>query len=119
MNIDFPYSIDARGRTASAGKEHIRDLIEQVLFTSPGERVNRPDFGAGVLALLFEPAGDTLAAAAEIAVSGALQLWLGDRIQPQAVEVRAEDSKLFVTVRFVELQTRQSRTETFAREVPS
>ena len=40
---------------ATSDDDHIRDLIEQVLFTSPGERVMRPDFGAGLLALVFEP----------------------------------------------------------------
>ena len=58
MQIDYPYGFDGRGRTAETSEsEHVRDLIEQVLFTSPGERVNRADFGSGVLRLLFERAG--------------------------------------------------------------
>ena len=53
-DVDYPLRVDGRGRTAhTAGDEHIRDLIEQVLFTSPNERVMRPDFGAGLLALVF------------------------------------------------------------------
>jgi phage baseplate assembly protein W len=62
-NIDFPYRFDGHGRTATAQRDqHLRNLIEQVLFTSPGERVMRPDFGSGLLALVFEPNGSALAA---------------------------------------------------------
>ena len=54
--LDYPYHFDGSGRSAATDEaDHIRDLIEQVLFTSPGERVMRPDFGAGLLALVFEP----------------------------------------------------------------
>ena len=54
MNLDFPYHFDSHGRTAAIDYDaHIRDLIEQVLFTAPGERVNRPDFGSGLLRLVF------------------------------------------------------------------
>ena len=76
--LDFPYRFDGRGRTATAdADDHIRDLIEQVLFTSPGERVMRPDFGSGMLALVFEPNSTALAATTQILVQGALQQHLG------------------------------------------
>lgn len=66
MNVDFPYGIDARGRTAGVADDpHVRDLIEQVLWTAPGERVNRPTFGSGLFGLVFEPNGDALATATE------------------------------------------------------
>ena len=56
MNIDFPFHFDARGRTATPPTtDHIRDMIEQLLFTAPGERVNRPDFGSGLLQMVFAP----------------------------------------------------------------
>ena len=56
MNIDFPFHSDSRGRTATTDDDdHIRDMIEQFLFTNPGERVNRPDFGSGLLQLVFAP----------------------------------------------------------------
>jgi len=52
--LDHPYHFDSQGRTATTGaRDHIRDLIEQVLFTSPGERVMRPDFGCGIHDLVF------------------------------------------------------------------
>ena len=117
MQVDFPLRIDGRGRTASTGPEdHIRDLIEQVLFTAPGERVNRPTFGSGLLQLVFAP-GEELAAATQFLVQGALQQWLGEVIQVEAVEVRSEESTLRVTVQYVVRRDQQRRTETFSREV--
>ena len=112
--IAFPYRIDGRGRTADAGMNaHVRDLIEQTLFVSPGERVNNPAFGSGLLGLTFEPAGDTVAAATQLAVQAALQQWLGDVIHVQAVEVTTSDSTLSVTVRYVIVQTRQQQVAQF------
>src|SRR5512141_1413987 len=88
MQIDFPYQIARNGRTALTGTEdHIRDLIEQVLFTTPGERVNRPTFGSGLLRLLFGPNGPEQGATAQLLVQAALQEWLGDVIQVEAVTV--------------------------------
>lgn len=93
MNIDFPFRIDGRGRTAeTADDDHIRDMIEQLLFTSPGERVNRPDFGSGLLQMVFQPNSTELAAALQFTLQGSLQQVLGDRIQLLGVEVTSIDS---------------------------
>ena len=116
MNIDFPFHFDSRGRTAAAGDEdHIRDMIEQLLFTSPGERVNRPDFGSGLLQMVFAPCSVELAAALQFAVQAALQQWLGDLIQVQELEVLSEDSTLFVTLNYAVLRTGEQRTDTFVQ----
>ena len=116
MNVDFPYRIDARGRTADAGEDgHVRDLIEQLLFTAPGERVNRPTFGSGLLGLVFEPNGEALAAATEHTVHGALQLWLGDIILVEGVDVASDESRLEVTVRYVVRRTEEQRLVTVVR----
>ncbi len=115
--VDFPYGVDARGRTASTSEdEHVRDLIEQVLFTAPGERVNRPTFGSGLLQLVFAPNSDALAAATQLAVQAALQEWLADRIAVQDVTVEAVDSTLTATVVYADRVTQQSQTATFTRE---
>jgi uncharacterized protein len=115
--VDFPYGVDARGRTASTSEdEHVRDLIEQVLFTAPGERVNRPTFGSGLLQLVFAPNSDALAAATQLAVQAALQEWLADRIVVQDVTVDAIDSTLTATVIYADRVTQQSQTATFTRE---
>jgi Bacteriophage baseplate protein W len=118
MNIDFPFHFDARGRTAStAYEDHIRDLIEQVLFTAPGERVNRPTFGSGLLQLVFAPNSPELAAATQFLVQGSLQQWLGELIEVQAVEVQAVESKLQVQVRYLIRRTQQAQAALFERRV--
>lgn len=101
MNIDFPLQIDGRGRTSISGDHHIRDLIEQLLFTSPGERVNRPTLGSGLLQMVFAPSSDELAAATQFLIQGTLQQWLGDVIQAEAVRVEVQDSTLQITVQYV------------------
>jgi hypothetical protein len=112
--LDFPYAFDGRGRTAETDRlDHIRDLIEQVLFTSPGERVMRPDFGCGLLALVFEPNQTTLAATTQMLAQGALQQHLGHLIAVQGVDVEAEDSIFRVVVRYSLLEDRSQRTDTF------
>lgn len=116
MNLDFPYHIDGRGRTATTDDEaHVRDMIEQLLFTAPGERVNRPSFGSGVMQMVFAPNADALAAAAQFQLQGALQQWLGDRIQVEGVLVEANDATLTITVRYVLRRTQQRRVATFER----
>ncbi len=118
MQIDFPYHIDGRGRTAQAEDEdhHIRDLIEQVLFTSPGERVNRPTFGSGLMGLVFAPNSDELASAVEFMVQGALQQWLGDLIMVEAVDVERVESTLSVTVVYIVRRDGRRTGAQFTRE---
>jgi hypothetical protein len=118
MNIDFPFQIDNRGRTAAtADDEHIRDLIEQVLFTSPGERVNRPTFGSGLMQLVFAPISNELAVATQFLVQGALQQWLGDFILVEGVDVTNEESTLQVVVRYVIRRNQQRQVAQFQRNV--
>ncbi|MEM6398641.1 MAG: GPW/gp25 family protein [Cyanobacteria bacterium P01_D01_bin.116] len=115
-NINYPFYFDGRGRTAQVTKsEHIRNLIEQVLFTSPGERVNRPNFGSGILQLLFAPNSDALATATQMSVQGSLQQWLGDLIQVEAVDVKSEDATLKVTVQYLVRRTQQREVAQFSR----
>ena len=116
MNVDFPFHFDGRGHTADVDTDgHIRDLIEQVLFTSPGERVNRPDFGSGLMQLVFAPNSDELAAATQFLVQGALQQWLGDLIQVDEVQVESEDSTLRVTIQYTVRRTQQGQVAQFTR----
>jgi hypothetical protein len=114
MNIDFPFHFDNLGRTAATSDDdHIRDMIEQLLFTNPGERVNRPDFGSGLLQLIFAPNSPELAATLQFTVQAALQRWLGDLIEVQALEVTSEDSTLRVVLQYLVRRSGEQRMETF------
>ncbi len=118
MNVNFPFQFDTRGHTAEAGDEkHIRDLIEQVLFTSPGERVNRPTFGSGLMQLVFQPNSDELAATTRLLVQGSLQQWLGELIQADDVQVGNEDSSLQVKIVYIIRRTQKRQVAEFKREV--
>ncbi len=117
MNIKFPFQFDNRGRTAlTDDDDHIRDMIEQVLFTSPGERVNRPTFGSGLMQLVFEPNSDELVTTTQYLVQGALQQWLGDLIEVNEVLVESDDSKLSVIVQYIIRRTQQQMLAQFQRE---
>jgi uncharacterized protein len=118
MNIDYPFHFDSRGRSATTGDEdHIRDMIEQFLFTNPGERVNRPDFGSGLLNLLFEPNSPELDGALKFTIQAGLQRWLSDVIVVRTLEVTREDSTLSVCVQYSLRRTNEQRTEVFERRV--
>lgn len=118
MNIDYPYQFDSVGRTAgTTADEHIRDLIEQVLFTAPGERVNRPTFGSGLMQLIFAPINDALAATVQMSVQGSLQQWLGDLIRVEDVLVQSEDSTLRIQVQYTVIKTMERCTAQFERGV--
>jgi phage baseplate assembly protein W len=116
MNIDYPFHFD-RGRTATTGTtDHIRDMIEQFLFTNPGERVNRPDFGSGLLQMLFGGNSPELAAALQFTVQAGLQRWLGDLIVVQKVEVTSKEGELSVFIDYVVRRTNEPRTAQFVRK---
>ena len=111
MNIDFPFRNDGRKRTASTTDEdHVRDLIEQLLFTAPGERVNRPSFGSGLPQMIFGPNTPEMAAAVQFLIQSALQQYLADLIQVSSVQVDAVDSTLRVQVDYVLTRTQERRT---------
>jgi phage baseplate assembly protein W len=114
MNLQYPYGFDASGHTAQTDLVgHIRDMIEQILFTSPGERVNRPTFGTGTATLVFAPNSDALAAAQQQLIQAALQQWLSDLIRVVSVEVENLDATLNITIRYLIVQTQQPQTERF------
>ncbi len=118
MQLDYPYAFDQRKRTAGTSEDdHLRDLIEQVLFTSPGERVNRPTFGSGLLKLVFEPNSESLAGVTQLNVQSAIQQWLGDLIQLEGVTVESKDSTLTVTVQYLVRRTQQRQVAQFQRSV--
>lgn len=118
--MDFPFHLDARGRSASTDPDdHVRDLIHQVLFTSPGERVNRPEFGCGLKQLVFMPNSDALATATQQLVQGALHRWLEEVIAVERVEVRAVESTLEVTVVYIRRDTGERHADVFSQGMPA
>lgn len=119
IHVDFPFHADARGCTARADEPtHIRELIEQVLFTAPGERVNRPTFGSGLLQLVFDPNRQEVATATQMLVQSSLQQWLGDRIAVEDATVEGGDATLVVRVVYRVVVTQEVRVEQFERERP-
>ncbi len=116
MRLAFPFRFDARGRTATVDEEaHLQGLIEQLLFTNPGERVNRPDFGSGLLQLVFAPNSPELAATVQFTTQAALQQWLGHLIEVEGLDVESEEATLKVTVRYALRRTGERRAAALAR----
>lgn len=118
MNIDFPYHFDNRGATAATDDEdHVRDMIEQLLFTSPGERVNRPSLGSGLLQLVFSPNSPELASALQYTMQASLNQWLGDVIEVQTLDVSSGDSAVTIDLKYLLRRTQESRTASFSRSI--
>jgi hypothetical protein len=119
MDIDYPFHFGADGRTARADlDDHVRDMIEQLLFTSPGERVNRPDFGSGLLQMVFAPNSPELAATLKFGVQAALQQWLGDVIEIGSIDVQAVDAELRVALTYRVRGGGDTHTAQFVRPLP-
>lgn len=114
--VDHPFRVDGSGRTGRTDDAgHVRDLIEQVLFTSPGERVNRPTFGSGLWQLVFQPTSEPLALAVQATVQASLHQWLGQLITVEDVAVSSQDAALEVTVTYRVPGGQDVRVEQFRR----
>jgi len=119
MFIDHPFHFDDRRFLAATSEaDHVRDMIEQLLLTSPGERVNRPDFGCGLLRQTFEPNSPELAAAVKFTIVGAINRFLGDLVEAQDLNVEATDAVLAVTVRYVIRRNGERKQERFEWSAP-
>jgi uncharacterized protein len=117
-NVAFPFRVGGLGRAAAAdGDEHIRQMLEQLLFTNPGERVNRPDFGSGVLQLIFAPNSPELAGTLQFTLKAAVLHWLGDLIEVQELWVTSDDATLTVDLQYVVMRTGEARTAQLTRPV--
>ncbi|MFF5405252.1 GPW/gp25 family protein [Streptomyces misionensis] len=113
-DIAFPFHADRRGRTAHARPaEHVHDLVEQLLFTSPGERVMRPDFGCGLLDLVFAPAAPELVSTLELSVQAALQRRLGDLIEVVSLDLACDDDTVRVRLSYLVRATGAVREDLF------
>ena len=119
MNVNFPYQFDGRGRTQDPLGDYLRQLVEQVLFTSPGERVNLPDFGSGLLQLPFAPNSMEMVAATQFTVQGALQKWLSGLVKVLSVTTDVQEAVLAVTVTYSPVNTEVTQVQTFVYGGPS
>jgi phage baseplate assembly protein W len=118
-HLDYPFHFDDRGRTSLTDEDdHIRDMIEQFLFTAAGERVNRPDFGGGLLHVLFEPNSEALVSTLQRTAQAGLQQYLGDLITVQVLVASTEESTLRVSVRYILQRNGEPRTANFERVAP-
>lgn len=117
--LSAPYRIDGSGRTALTGdiRRHARDLIEAVLFTSPGERVNRPDFGSGLLDMLFDTNNQALETAADFLIQSAIQRHLSEVLTVSELSLRRDEGLLEITLSYVLRDTGEAVSDTFRREV--
>lgn len=101
MNPGYPWRIGADGRTAlEDGDDHLRSMIEQLLLTNPGERVNRLDFGGGVNRLVFAPNSPELAATLQLTLQAGIQRYLADIVVIGGLTVTAVDDVLMIEAPF-------------------
>jgi hypothetical protein len=108
--LGFPFHLAPEGRVATAdADQNLRQRIEQILFTAPGERVMLPEFGSGVRELVFAGNGPALAAATEFTIARALQAELSQEALIRAVNVMPEEEKLRIEI--VYTRTRDFRDE--------
>jgi len=115
-SLHFPFQLGDLGTPRSAGHAQVlRQQLEQLLFTLPGERVNRPRFGCGVQRLVFGPATPESAGLAEYVIKVNVNQFMGEVIRLDAVKVTAEDATLFVDLLYTVIETGEERAETFRR----
>ncbi|MGZ4215252.1 MAG: GPW/gp25 family protein [Solirubrobacteraceae bacterium] len=106
LEVAFPYNLDDRGRTATAThNDHVEQMLELLLLTSPGERVNQPAFGCGLLDMAFAPNSPEVAAALNVTISAAIGLWLGDVISLTSLDVSSQENQLHVSIAYTVLAT--------------
>lgn len=117
-HFGFPYRVDGRGRTEGADEQsHVKQLIEQLLFVAPGERINRPTYGSAVRQMLFSPLSNETAATLQFMLQGALQQWLGDIIQVTSITVQTVDTSVQVTVQYIVRRSRRAQVAQLTREI--
>lgn len=117
MEIDFPFHVDKQTANVACASyaRHVRQMVEQLLFTTPGERVNRPQFGCGVLDLVFAPDDGETATVNSALIQASIERWLGTRIKLITLDLQAEDAGLTITIEYILLYTGHRAREVFRR----
>lgn len=118
MNFDYPFHFSSQGRTATTDENtHIEEMLEQLLFTNPGERVNQPALGSGLQQLVFAANSPEVAAALQFTLQAAIQNWLGDLIVLKGLEVSSDDSTLTIFISYVVQRTNEQQVAQFTQTV--
>lgn len=111
-SIHYPFGIDTgAGTLAEESKysRHVVQLIKQVLFTNPGERINRPDFGCGIRRMVFAPNSDVNANMSQVIITQSLEKWLGTIIEVNKVEVNYIEESLYIKIVYLLSATQESK----------
>ncbi len=118
--LKFPFSVGADGPKTSSRLEHVREQIEQVLFTSPKERVFRPEFGVGVRRLVFEPNNTALRNTTLKRLNASLAEALHGEVDPRTLEIDVsnEDEKLIIHISYVLAAINKQESHRFALGSP-
>ena len=114
--LKFPFSIGDDGPKTSSRSEHVREQIEQVLFTSPRERVFRPEFGVGIRRLVFEPNNEALWNITHKQLTASLVEALHGEVDPKTLEVKIdhEEGTLIILISYMLAAISKRESQTFA-----
>jgi uncharacterized protein len=110
-SIRYPFAVDAglgKLREENVYNDHVVQMMKQVLFTNPGERIDRPDFGCGLQRMVFEPNSEITAGLLQITIVQSLNRWLGEVISVVDVKTNANEEKLEVGIVYI-VKARQER----------
>lgn len=104
-SFGFPFEIIDGKVAYLTGDDNIKAKIEQILFTSPGERVNLPEFGCGLMNLVFDPNNDVLAATTEFNIRKALERWMRGEIIVESVNVSSQEETILIEIIYIRKDT--------------
>lgn len=111
--LAFPFTVTGLGRSAAVAygtDEHVRQMLELLVLTVPGERVMRPELGSPARQLVFGAQDGPAAAALGAALQSAIQQWLGDVLTLLDVAVEAVDGSGVLEI-VVSYEVRSTGTE--------
>ncbi len=111
-SILYPFVIDKGfGKLAEETDydRHVVQMIKQVLFTNPGERINRPDFGCGIRRMVFAPNSDVSANLSQVIINQSLEKWLGTVMEVNEVQVKSMEERLEIKIVYLVRATQQRR----------
>lgn len=118
--LKFPFTVGKDGPKTSSRTDHVREQIEQVLFTSPKERVFRPEFGVSVRRLVFEPNNIALRNTTIKRLNASLAEALHGEVDPRTLEIDVsnEDEKLIIHISYILAFINRQESHTFPVNVP-